>query len=87
MKKLLYTIGDSWTYGYGLDNPETECYPYLLSQKLGCDGLFLGDERRILVFIMVVILNLKGKIMQMDLKVNLFPSGLVKIYLMRGYRT
>ena len=37
MKKILYTIGDSWTYGYGLDNPKTECYPYLLSQKLGCD--------------------------------------------------
>ena len=37
MSKLLYTIGDSWTYGEELDNPETECYPYLLSQKLGCE--------------------------------------------------
>ena len=37
MSKILYTIGDSWTYGTELDNPETECYPYLLSQKLGCD--------------------------------------------------
>lgn len=36
-KKLLYTIGDSWTYGWELENPKTECYPYLLSQKLGCD--------------------------------------------------
>ena len=35
MSKLLYTIGDSWTYGTELDNPEMECYPYLLSQKLG----------------------------------------------------
>ena len=34
---ILYTIGDSWTYGYDLENPKTECYPYLLSQKLGCD--------------------------------------------------
>ena len=34
---ILYTIGDSWTYGFDLENPETECYPYLLSQKLGCD--------------------------------------------------
>jgi hypothetical protein len=37
MKKILYTIGDSWTYGYNLENPETECYPYLLSKKLDCD--------------------------------------------------
>ena len=37
MKKILYTIGDSWTYGYDLENPETECYPYLLSKKLDCD--------------------------------------------------
>ena len=34
---ILYTIGDSWTYGYNLENPETECYPYLLSKKLDCD--------------------------------------------------
>ena len=37
MKKVLYSIGDSWTYGWELENPQTECYPYLLSQKLGCD--------------------------------------------------
>jgi|TARA_R100000664_G_C2711755_1_gene108296 hypothetical protein len=34
---ILYTIGDSWTYGWGLENPKTECYPYLLSKKLDCD--------------------------------------------------
>ena len=37
MQKLIYAIGDCWTYGTELDNPETECYPYLFSQKLGCD--------------------------------------------------
>jgi len=37
MKKLIYTIGDSWTYGYNLKNRETESYPYLLSKKLDCD--------------------------------------------------
>ena len=35
--KTLYTIGDSWTQGYDLENPEIECYPYLLSQKFGCE--------------------------------------------------
>ena len=39
----LFTIGDSWTYGYGLENRETECYPYLLSHELGCD--FVNDAR------------------------------------------
>lgn len=34
--KTLYTIGDSWTYGFDLENPKRECYPYLLSQKFGC---------------------------------------------------
>ncbi len=34
---ILYTIGDSWTYGSDLENPETECYPYHLAKKLGCD--------------------------------------------------
>ena len=33
----LYTIGDSWTQGYSLRNPKTECYPYLISKKLKCD--------------------------------------------------
>ena len=37
MSKILYTIGDSFTYGDELENPEIECYPYLLSQKLGCE--------------------------------------------------
>ena len=37
MTKVLYTIGDSWTFGSDLDSPETECYPYLLSKKLDCD--------------------------------------------------
>ena len=37
MSKILYTIGDSFTYGDELENPETECYPYLLSKKLGCE--------------------------------------------------
>ena len=35
--KKLYTIGDSWTQGYGLRNPKTECYPYLISKKLKCN--------------------------------------------------
>jgi hypothetical protein len=35
--KKLYTIGDSWTYGDELENPETECYPYLLSQEFNCE--------------------------------------------------
>ena len=39
MKKILYTIGDSWTYGSDLQFPDTESYPYLLSQKLDCDSL------------------------------------------------
>jgi len=34
---ILYTIGDSWTYGTELENPKEECYPYLLSKKLKCD--------------------------------------------------
>jgi len=34
---ILYVNGDSWTYGYELENPETECYPYLLSQRLACE--------------------------------------------------
>ena len=34
---ILYTIGDSFTYGDELENPEIECYPYLLSKKLGCE--------------------------------------------------
>ena len=33
---ILYTIGDSWTFGDELKNPEKESYPYLLSQKLNC---------------------------------------------------
>jgi len=37
MTKLLYTIGDSWTYGEELDNPLMESYPYFLSKKLGCE--------------------------------------------------
>ena len=37
MKKLLYTIGDSWTQGWDLKNPKKECYPYLLSKKLNCN--------------------------------------------------
>ena len=37
MIKKLYTIGDSWTYGDELENPETECYPYLLSQSFNCE--------------------------------------------------
>jgi len=37
MSKILYSIGDSFTYGDELENPEIECYPYLLSQKLGCE--------------------------------------------------
>lgn len=37
MIKKLYTIGDSWTYGDELENPETECYPYLLSQEFNCE--------------------------------------------------
>ena len=35
--KRLYTIGDSWTQGFELQNPKTECYPYLLSKKLNCE--------------------------------------------------
>jgi len=34
---ILYTIGDSWTYGYKLEDPKTECYAHLLAKKLGCD--------------------------------------------------
>ncbi len=37
MKKLLYAIGDSWTYGSDLENPTIECYPYNLSKRLDCD--------------------------------------------------
>ena len=37
MIKKFYTIGDSWTYGDELENPETECYPYLLSQSFNCE--------------------------------------------------
>tara|TARA_Y100001972_G_C7634307_1_gene318410 strand:+ start:275 stop:928 length:654 start_codon:yes stop_codon:yes gene_type:complete len=37
MKKVLYSIGDSWTFGYDLENPSKECYPYLLSKKLKCE--------------------------------------------------
>ena len=33
---ILFTIGDSWTYGDELDNPYKESYPYLLSKKLNC---------------------------------------------------
>jgi len=36
-KKILYTIGDNFTYGTDLGNHEIECYPYLLSKKLGCE--------------------------------------------------
>ena len=35
--KILYTIGNCMTLGVELDNPEVESYPYLLSQKLGCE--------------------------------------------------
>ena len=35
--KILYTIGNCMTMGVELDNPEVESYPYLLSQKLGCE--------------------------------------------------
>ena len=35
--KRLYSIGDSWTNGHELENPITECYPYLLAQRLGCE--------------------------------------------------
>ena len=34
---ILYTIGDSWTFGDELKNPQKESYPYLLSQKLNCE--------------------------------------------------
>ena len=37
MIKKLYAIGDSWTYGDELENPEIECYPYLLSQEFNCE--------------------------------------------------
>ncbi len=37
MSKILYTIGDSWTYGDELKNPKGESYPYLLSKKLNCE--------------------------------------------------
>ena len=35
--KILYTVGDSWTYGDDLKNPQIESYPYLLSKIIGCD--------------------------------------------------
>ena len=35
--KLLYTIGDSWTYGDELENPKKECWPSVLSKELGCE--------------------------------------------------
>ena len=35
--KILYTVGDSWTYGDDLKNPQIESYPYLLSKRIGCD--------------------------------------------------
>ena len=28
-------VGNSVTFGYGLDNRETHCYPYVLQQLLG----------------------------------------------------
>lgn len=31
---MLYTFGDSFTWGTGLTNKETECWPYVLSQLL-----------------------------------------------------
>jgi hypothetical protein len=34
--KLLYTIGDSWTYGDELENPKKECWPSVLSKDIGC---------------------------------------------------
>ena len=41
--KILYTVGDSWTYGDDLKNPLTESYPYLLSKKIKC-GLINGGR-------------------------------------------
>ena len=37
MIKLLYTIGDSWTFGDELVFPELHSYPTLLSKELGCE--------------------------------------------------
>ena len=41
--KILYTVGDSWTYGDDLKNPQVESYPYLLSKRIGCD--LINDGR------------------------------------------
>lgn len=33
----IYAIGDSWVYGYGLDNPSVESWPAILSKKLNAE--------------------------------------------------
>lgn len=33
----IVSFGDSWTYGYELDNPEKECYTNKLSEKVNVD--------------------------------------------------
>ena len=38
--KRLYTIGDSWTYGDEIPNPEEQAWPNVLSQEFDCE--FIG---------------------------------------------
>ena len=43
---ILYTVGDSFTYGQELPNPETQAWPALLSKKLGYDLVNRGKPGR-----------------------------------------
>jgi len=37
MKKVLYTNGDSYTFGDELSNPRKSAWPYKLGSKLNCN--------------------------------------------------
>lgn len=43
MSKII-SFGDSWCYGYELDNPEKECYTHLLSEKVNIDYKNFGEN-------------------------------------------
>jgi hypothetical protein len=40
---LLYTVGDSFTYGYELENPKKHAWPVLLANRLGYDLSNFGN--------------------------------------------
>lgn len=43
---LLYTVGDSFTYGEELPDPASQCWPALLAEKLGYTLVNLGKPGR-----------------------------------------